>query len=96
MIIWVVYDISSNRIRNQVAKVCKDRGLFRVQRSTFAGDLTTREQRALLVQLRKLIKSEEDSVYLFATSKSQFDELEIVGKGFDRELISGEKITIII
>ena len=39
MLVWVIYDISENRIRSRVAKLCKNYGLFRVQKSAFLGDL---------------------------------------------------------
>jgi CRISPR-associated protein Cas2 len=35
MIAWVLYDIEKDKIRNKVAKLCKQAGLYRVQFSVF-------------------------------------------------------------
>ena len=32
MLAWVIYDISSDKIRRKVIKVCKNTGLYRVQK----------------------------------------------------------------
>ncbi|MDD5735896.1 MAG: CRISPR-associated endonuclease Cas2, partial [Methanothrix soehngenii] len=47
MLVWVIYDISENRYRSRVAKICKNYGLFRVQKSAFLGDLNRNESDSL-------------------------------------------------
>jgi CRISPR-associated protein Cas2 len=39
MLIWVIYDISSDRERTKIAKSCLEHGLQRIQKSVFLGDL---------------------------------------------------------
>jgi len=39
--VWVVYDITDNTTRKNVARICLDKGLYRVQKSVFLGTLNT-------------------------------------------------------
>lgn len=35
MLYWVMYDISETKTRNKAVKICKNKGLYRVQKSIF-------------------------------------------------------------
>lgn len=37
VLVWIIYDISKNKVRSRVAKECKKAGLIRVQQSVFLG-----------------------------------------------------------
>ena len=39
MLYWVMYDISDTKVRNKAVKACKNKGLYRVQKSIFLGTL---------------------------------------------------------
>ena len=62
MIIWILYDIASDKARTKVAKHCKQAGLHRVQYSVFLGKLEFNDLDILQLQIgnqtvtRKLIK----------------------------------------
>ena len=92
MLVWVIYDISDNGIRSRVAKICKNYGLFRVQKSAFLGDLNRNESDSLALECEVLI-DESDSVYVFPMCEDCFEKIELIGEGFDRELVSGMTIT---
>jgi len=92
MLIWVIYDISENRIRSRVAAICKNDGLFRVQKSAFLGDLNRNESDSLALECEGIIE-ESDSVYVFPMCEDCFDKIKLIGAGFDRELVSGMTIT---
>lgn len=55
MLVWVIYDISENRYRSRVAKICKNYGLFRVQKSAFLGDLNRNESDSLTLECEAII-----------------------------------------
>ena len=57
MMYLVIYDISSNLLRNRVAEVLKDYGLTRVQLSGFLGQLPRHRLNSLLAELEKLLES---------------------------------------
>lgn len=92
MLVWVIYDISDNGIRSRVAKICKNYGLFRVQKSAFLGDLNRNESDSLVLECEAVIEK-SDSVYVFPMCKDCFEKIELIGVGFDRELVSGMTIT---
>jgi CRISPR-associated protein Cas2 len=92
MLVWVIYDISENRIRSRVAKICKGYGLFRVQKSAFLGDLNRNESDSLSLECEAIIDS-SDSVYVFPMCEDCNDRIKLIGTGFDRELVSGMVIT---
>ncbi len=92
MLVWVIYDISENRIRSRVAKICKNYGLFRVQKSAFLGDLNKNEADSLGLECEAIVEG-SDSVYVFPMCEECFGKIKLIGEGFDRELVSGMTIT---
>ncbi|HOV83142.1 MAG TPA: CRISPR-associated endonuclease Cas2 [Methanothrix sp.] len=92
MLVWVIYDISENSIRSRVAKLCKNYGLYRVQKSAFLGDLNRNESDSLALECQEAIE-QSDSVYVFPMCEDCFDKIKLIGTGFDRELVSGMTIT---
>jgi CRISPR-associated protein Cas2 len=50
MLVWFIYDISENKIRSRVAKLCKNYGLFRVHKSAFLGDLNRNQSDSLALE----------------------------------------------
>lgn len=93
MITWVLYDISSNKIRNRVAKICKNMGLYRVQKSVFLGTLEDNQFDEIKLHIESLIDLENDSVYVFPMSKTNFNMCGLIGQAFDRELVTDEIIS---
>ena len=92
MLVWVIYDISENKVRSRVAKLCKSYGLFRVQKSAFLGDLNRNQSDSLALECEAVIE-ESDSVYVFPMCEDCNDRIKLIGTGFDRELVAGMTIT---
>jgi CRISPR-associated protein Cas2 len=92
MLVWVIYDISENRIRSCVAKLCKNYGLFRVQKSAFLGDLNRNESESLALECEAAIE-ESDSVYVFPMCEDCNERIRLIGAGFDGEMVAGMIIT---
>jgi len=93
MITWVIYDISSNKTRSRVAKVCKNQGLYRVQKSVFLGTIEDDQLDEMKVRLGDIIDEESDSVYIFPMSKSELNKAGLLGQAFDKELVSDDIIS---
>ena len=92
MLVWVIYDISENKVRSRVSKICKGYGLFRVQKSAFLGDLNKNQADSLALECESMIAG-SDSVYVFPMCEECFGKIKLIGEGFDRELVSGMTIT---
>jgi CRISPR-associated protein Cas2 len=92
MLVWAVYDISCNKKRNKIAKMCKGYGLYRVQKSVFLGTLNRNEIDELSLQSQEIIDEEVDSVYIFPMCDDDFKKVKLLGQAFDKKLVSDEVI----
>lgn len=90
MIIWVMYDIENDRVRSKAAKLCKQSGLYRVQFSVFLGTIEENLKDSLQLQLEELIDELRDSVYIFPMSKRELQMTALLGKAFDKALVTDE------
>ena len=92
MLVWVIYDISDDRIRGRIARICKGYGLYRVQKSAFLGDLNKNELDAIALECEELIE-ESDSIFVFPLCDDCFKKIKLIGEGFDKELVSDKVVT---
>ena len=90
MIAWVMYDIEIDKSRTKIAKLCKQAGLYRVQFSVFLGTLDTNQKDTLQLQIESLIDEATDSVYIFPMSKTELQATVLLGKAFDKKLVTDE------
>ena len=90
MTAWVLYDIQKDKSRTKVAKLCKQAGLYRVQKSVFLGTLTANEKDTLELQIEELIDEEVDSVYIFPMSKNELQDTVLLGQAFDKDMVTDE------
>jgi CRISPR-associated protein Cas2 len=93
LLVWVIYDITDNRIRQKVSDCCKNYGLYRVQKSVFLGDLNTNDRESLGLECEELIDTKKDSVYVFPMDEQSFKKVQLLGQAFDKDLVSDEVIT---
>jgi len=90
MIAWVMYDIEIDKSRTKVAKLCKQAGLYRVQFSVFLGTIDANQKDTLQLQIEQLINEGTDSVYIFPMSKAELQATVLLGKAFDKKLVTDE------
>lgn len=90
MIAWVIYDIEKDKSRNKVVKLCKQAGLYRVQKSVFLGTLEDNDKDTLVLQIEEWINADKDSVYIFPMNKMELKQTVLLGQAFDKKLITDE------
>lgn len=90
---WVIYDIVENNIRNKIARICLDIGLYRIQKSVFIGNIDIEERNSLALKCEEIIDPSVDSVYIFPMDSESFRNVKIIGQEFDKELVSDELLT---
>ncbi len=91
MLVWVIYDVSVDKYRNKIAKICKQAGLYRVQLSVFLGTLENdNELDTLILKIEELINTDEDSVYIFPMNKQELKQARLLGQAFDKKLVTDE------
>lgn len=90
MITWVLYDIKKDKSRNKAAKYCKQAGLYRVQYSTFLGNIDAPQRDTLSLQLESEIDENIDKIYILPMSKDELKQTVLLGKAFDKAYVSDE------
>lgn len=89
-LVWMIYDIAKNKTRTRIAKVCLNKGLYRVQKSVFLGTLNRNQIDELKIICDENIDHEKDSVYIFPMCEDDFKKVKLLGQAFDKELVSDE------
>jgi CRISPR-associated protein Cas2 len=79
IITLVIYDISSDDLRSSVARFLKSKGLRRIQKSAFAGPLTSSERRNVEAGLRKFAKVEPVNIQIYPLTEASFNQRVIIG-----------------
>jgi CRISPR-associated protein Cas2 len=92
--VWVIYDIVEDKTRNKVAKVCLNKGLYRVQKSVFLGTLNANQRDSLSLECEVLIDPEVDSVYVFPMDDASFKKVKLLGQAFDKKLVKDEVLAL--
>lgn len=92
--VWVIYDIVDDKIRNKVAKICLNKGLYRVQKSVFLGTLNANQWDSLALECEMLINLDVDSVYIFPMDDASFKRVKLLGQAFDRKLVKDEVLSL--
>jgi CRISPR-associated protein Cas2 len=92
--VWVIYDIVSDKTRNKIAKICLNKGLYRVQKSVFLGTLNTNQRDSLALECERLIDLDVDSVYIFPMDDASFKRVKLLGQAFDKKLVKDEVLAL--
>lgn len=87
MLTWIIYDISDDKLRSLIGKICKNYGLYRVQKSVFLGTLNSTEFDSIYSECDDLIDKETDSIFFFPVCEVCFKKIKISGISFDKNLI---------
>ena len=93
MLVWVMYDIADHKIRRKAIKICKNVGLYRVQKSIFLGDIEENDFDEVKLRLEDTVDLKNDSVYVFTMSKKELNKAGLIGQAFDKELVTDEIIS---
>jgi len=91
---WLIYDISDDKTRNRVVKLCKNSGLYRVQKSVFLGNIEKNRLDELHLECEDLISMETDSLYIFPMCEDDFKKVKTSGNAFDKKLVSDEILSM--
>lgn len=92
----VTYDISLAKTRRLAVKLCKQAGLVRVQHSVFVGRAPSAMVRQLEAELRPLLKSRNDSLYVQPLDKAAFRRLRFTGKRVYKQELARHRVAVFI
>ena len=88
-----MYDIADDKIRRKAIKICKNVGLYRVQKSIFLGDIEENDFDEVKLRLEDTVDLKNDSVYVFTMSKKELNKAGLIGQAFDKELVTDKIIS---
>lgn len=96
MLLFIMYDIEDNKIRKQVADYLQAKGLQRVQKSVFFGEINRKYQEEIhdvLVEIRNSYEN-EDSLLIVPIAEDEFRKLQMIGKevNFSLDLMRGNTV----
>lgn len=80
MLAIVTYDISDNTTRSYFIKKLQSYGLYRIQKSVFAGYLTIDERLDLAAESESFLSSDNDSIIIFPLCKNCKDSILYQGE----------------
>ena len=87
MFLWLVYDITSNTLRNRISEKCLDLGLYRFQKSVFFGELDQENMNLLAEKIEQVLdheeKTDEDSVLISPVCTACLEKRLVIGKNFN-------------
>lgn len=89
-LVWIIYDIRDDKKRTRIAKACKNKGLYRVQKSAFLGTLNRNQIDELKIMCEDIINPDEDSIYIFPMCEDDFKKVKLLGQAFDKNLVTDE------
>jgi len=89
-LVWVIYDIVDDKKRNRIAKSCKNKGLYRVQKSAFLGSLNKNQIDELEMMCKDIMDEGVDSVYIFPMCEDDFKKVRLLGQAFDKKFVTDE------
>ncbi len=78
MFLVIAYDIANDKRRNRIAKILLDYG-ERVQYSVFEADITQELLNEILIRLKAVINTEEDSIRIYKICSRCLDNIELMG-----------------
>ena len=96
MLFFVMYDIESNKVRNQIVKYLIKKGCTRVQKSIFLADLPTADYDEIRNNLTEVQQcyDNEDSILIVPISTDYLRSMKVIGQTLDVDLILKTKNTL--
>lgn len=82
--IVVVYDIGSNKVRENFANFLQAHGLVRVQRSMFIGKVSSQTVKDIERRASKTIDLSKDIVHIIPLSIYEYQHMKTVGTPFNK------------
>lgn len=77
MFVIVVYDVNIKR-NNKVLKICR-KYLIHCQKSVFEGNITEAKLNKLKAELKHILKTDEDSLFIYRFDSLKYSSKEIIG-----------------
>lgn len=96
MLFFIMYDITSNKVRRLVAKYLKEKGCSRIQRSIFLADLPAGDYEIIRTDLAAVQAAydNDDSILILPVSDGYLNAMKIIGHDINLDIITHKKNTL--
>lgn len=96
MLFFVMYDIESNKVRNQISKYLLKNGCTRIQKSIFLADLPLATYESIKSDLAEVqaCYENEDSIIIVPISTDYLQSMKVIGQSIDVDIITRNKNTL--
>ena len=96
MICFIMYDITSNKVRTLIAKFLLKKECIRIQKSIFMADMPSDEVQDIAQKLTEIQKmyDNNDSILIVPLSEDYARAMKIIGQEVDIDLILHSKNTL--
>lgn len=96
MLFFVMYDIESNKVRNQVVKYLEKKGCTRVQKSIFLADLDSAVYEVIRNDLTEVQAAydNQDSILIVPLSTDYLRAMKVIGQNINLDVITHSKSTL--
>ncbi len=98
MFAFIMYDIQNNKIRTHIAKYLIRNGCTRIQKSVFLAAVKRKKYMEIYETLNEVnaMYDNEDSIFFVPIGEDILNNMKIVGKNIDFELITNPGNTLFI
>lgn len=96
MLFFVMYDIESTKVRNQIVKYLIRSGCHRIQKSIFLADLSPDKFHSIKEDLAKVqaCYDNRDSILIVPISTDHLQAMKIIGQNINIDIITKNKHTL--
>lgn len=96
MICFIMYDISHNKVRTEIAKYLIRKGCQRIQKSVFLARLKGTTYQQIHADLKEVqaMYDNKDSIIFVPVSESEVRKMKIVGQQVDLDIVLGNNNTL--
>ena len=92
--VLMAYDISKNSTRNNLIKLLREMGFYRIQKSVFIGEVKWKVLRTRIKEAALFIDPKKDIVSCFHLNQDNFEESITLGEYKDNYFIDLEEFYI--
>jgi CRISPR-associated protein Cas2 len=85
MFTLVIYDITEDNLRTEVAQACKTHGLVRVQKSAFLGQISSSLRKELIAILKNIVEESKNNIQVYVICRPDISLKVELGKPFKGE-----------
>jgi CRISPR-associated protein Cas2 len=98
MLFFVMYDISSNKVRNLVSKYLIEQGCTRIQCSIFLADLPDNKYEKIKNDLAEVQSAYDnnDSIIIVPVPQGYLQAMKIIGQDINIDLITHQVNTLFV